>query len=308
MSDELTLNSTVVDLDEEDTAEFAASQGKYQIVADYTFDWEMWHLPDGTLEYCSPSCERITGYPPERFLDDPEFLLSIMPPDDREAWLSHKHMAVCKDKAGPAALLFRVVRPDGSLRWVEHLCQPVYSEGGRSRGVRSSNRDVTDRTEALAREKELLHQLEERNRYLEESRTALRHTLSQLEVERKRVHEDLLSSIHNVLLPLLERLEVHGSALDREFLRLLRSTIEDLSSPMSRTLTSPQFRLTPRELEVCNMIQRGLTSKDIARILNTSFETVRTQRRNIRSKLGITDTGQNLETFLRSLAGKNAPS
>ena len=43
--------------------------------------------------------------------------------------------------------------------------------------------------------------------------------------------------------------------------------------------------LTPREFEVCNMVNGGLNTKEIARILNLSIRTVETHRLNIRKKL-----------------------
>ena len=40
-----------------------AAELRYQTVADFTYDWEYWSNVDGsTLEYVSPSCERISGY------------------------------------------------------------------------------------------------------------------------------------------------------------------------------------------------------------------------------------------------------
>jgi len=40
------------------------SKEKFRIMADFSYDWETWLLPDGSYEYISPSCERITGYTP----------------------------------------------------------------------------------------------------------------------------------------------------------------------------------------------------------------------------------------------------
>jgi DNA-binding CsgD family transcriptional regulator len=56
--------------------------------------------------------------------------------------------------------------------------------------------------------------------------------------------------------------------------------------------------LAPAELQLCNMIRNGLPSKEIARIRHVSPVTVSRQRENIRRKLGITNTGINLTTFL----------
>ena len=49
----------------------ADSETRYRTVADYTHDWEYWSAPDGKLLYVSPSCERITGYAPQYFMETP---------------------------------------------------------------------------------------------------------------------------------------------------------------------------------------------------------------------------------------------
>jgi|GEM_PF-6235072 len=41
--------------------EFQDSEVAYRTVADFTFDWEYWQAPDGTLRYISPSCELHSG-------------------------------------------------------------------------------------------------------------------------------------------------------------------------------------------------------------------------------------------------------
>ena len=44
------------------TRSLRESETRYRIVADFTYDWEYWANIDGTLNYVSPSCERISGY------------------------------------------------------------------------------------------------------------------------------------------------------------------------------------------------------------------------------------------------------
>jgi PAS domain S-box-containing protein len=120
---------------------------RYRIVADFTYDWEYWQGPDGNLRYVSPSCERITGYPPERFVNDPQLLDQLILPDDAPIWARHRH---APDLAGPRGIQFRIRRRDGQIRWVEHVCQPVTDERGEFLGTRASNRDITDRKHAEA--------------------------------------------------------------------------------------------------------------------------------------------------------------
>ncbi len=127
------------------TAELAASERSYRIVADNTYDWEYWRLPDGTLRYVSPSCQRITGFAAGDFVADPELLLRIIHPSDREHFAVH-----CAGTGDGSAgqLDFRIVRPSGEVRWIGHACQPVYDGDQKWLGVRASNRDITESKEA----------------------------------------------------------------------------------------------------------------------------------------------------------------
>lgn len=122
-----------------------ASELKYRVVADNTFDWEFWLSPEGRFIYSSPSCARITGHKPEEFTADPELVHRIVHPDDRSIFASHQHAALGAHE--PGEVEFRVVRPDGGVRWIAHVCAPIQDEEGRPLGVRGSNRDVTERKE-----------------------------------------------------------------------------------------------------------------------------------------------------------------
>ncbi|MGD9047399.1 MAG: PAS domain-containing protein, partial [Anaerolineae bacterium] len=115
---------------------------RYRTVADFTYDWEYWQAPEGTLRYVSPSCERITGYPAKAFLTNPRLLDELILPQDRDAWARHRHDL--KERA-PQEIEFRIQRPDGEIRWVEHVCQPVSDGQGTFLGYRASNRDITAR-------------------------------------------------------------------------------------------------------------------------------------------------------------------
>ena len=48
----------------ESVAQLQDAKWRYRTVADFTYDWEYWVNLDGSLQYVSPSCERVTGYTP----------------------------------------------------------------------------------------------------------------------------------------------------------------------------------------------------------------------------------------------------
>jgi PAS domain S-box-containing protein len=140
---------TTVDITERKRSEDAlrASEARFRTVADFTYDWEYWAAPDGTLSYVSPSCQRITGYAAAEFAGHPNLLLTIVHLDDREAFREHARQE--QESSGqPHGIVFRIIARDGRMRWIGHECQHVHSADGQYLGIRGSNRDITDRKEA----------------------------------------------------------------------------------------------------------------------------------------------------------------
>ena len=129
----------------------------YRTVADFTYDWEYWRNPDGSLKYVSPACERITGYSAEHILKHPNFLEEIVTPEDKHIWEKHGHET--EHKHTSREIRFRIHRKDGSVIWLEHTCQPVTRTTGEFIGYRASNRNITEKinTQAALLESESLY-------------------------------------------------------------------------------------------------------------------------------------------------------
>lgn len=119
---------------------------RYRTVAEFTHDWEYWETPDRKLCYVSPSCERITGYKPEYFIDNPNLIYEITLPEDRDNWSGHHHDSA--EMPVSQSITFRIRRKDETIRWIEHVCQPVIDQQKVFLGVRASNRDITIRKQA----------------------------------------------------------------------------------------------------------------------------------------------------------------
>jgi len=133
------------------------SEERYRTVADYTADWEYWQAPDLSFRYVSPSCKQVCEFSADDFYRDPGLLNRIIHPEDLPAYLSHVHAA---RGGSPAPIDFRIVRRDGEVRWISHVCQVVYGSDGKENGVRAGNRDITDRKKAEARLQEQAELLE----------------------------------------------------------------------------------------------------------------------------------------------------
>jgi PAS domain S-box-containing protein len=114
------------------------NEKKLQDFIKNTYDWEFWAKNDGSIDYMSPSVERITGYKGQEFTDNPNLIIDIIHPEDLDKFKNHVHMEKC-------SLEFRIMDKYGEIHWVEHACQQVFGIDGGLDGRRVSNRDITDR-------------------------------------------------------------------------------------------------------------------------------------------------------------------
>jgi PAS domain S-box-containing protein len=122
--------------------EMTEAQTRFQTVADFTYDWETWLGPDEQYIYVSPACERITGYTPQELMDNPELVVDMAHPDDRELVESHLHEHKSTVETEP--IEYRIFTKDGEERWIGHACQAVYDDDGNWLGRRGSNRNITE--------------------------------------------------------------------------------------------------------------------------------------------------------------------
>ncbi|HLP15379.1 MAG TPA: MASE3 domain-containing protein [Bacteroidota bacterium] len=136
------------------------SEKRYQIVADNTYDWEFWIDQNGQFKYISPSCRRITGHTEDEFMSDPDLLNRIIHPADRQRFKEH-HGHVMAEKS-PGEIEYRIILPDGTIRYIGHLCQPIFDEQGRYLGKRGSNRDISEQKRAEEEIRSLNQELEQR--------------------------------------------------------------------------------------------------------------------------------------------------
>lgn len=136
------------------------SEEKFRTIADFTGDWEYWVRPDDTVVYMNPACRDITGHDAEEFMAEPTLVEKIVHPDDRGIFREHHRQAFGQGASLPTSECeFRIVRPDGTVRWMAHVCHPVVGPDGSNRGRRVSNRDVTAKKKAAAQTAQHLMQL-----------------------------------------------------------------------------------------------------------------------------------------------------
>jgi PAS domain S-box-containing protein len=131
----------------ENLSALSKSEERFRTVADFNYDWEYWLGPEGDFIYVSPSCERISGYTVDEFIEKPSLFFDLIHPDDKD--LVNEHFNICKsDKAGAEHIDFRIFTRNKEEHWIGHVCRPVFNAEGKWLGRRASNRDITERKTA----------------------------------------------------------------------------------------------------------------------------------------------------------------
>jgi PAS domain S-box-containing protein len=159
--------------------------------------------------------------------------------------------------------------------------------------------EINKRKEAEKALKESESKLRKQKGTLEQKNIALGEIIAQIEIEKRKIKEDVLANANIVLSPILEKLKA-GESIKEDF-SLVQHHIQGLASSYGTKITDKNLLLTPKEVEVCNLVKAGFTSKDISCFLNISPQTVECHRKKIRHKLGIANKNINLTTYLRKL-------
>lgn len=197
---------------------------------------------------------------------------------------------------------FRMRRKNGTIFPTEHTVSPLKDGRGRRIGWVSVVRDITDRKVAETALQEKEKDLEHQARHLAKVNTALQVLLDHREGEKKKLEENVLTTLRKLVLPYVEKLEKGNLDGDSQtYVSIIKSNLADFLSPFLSTLSSRYADLTPTEVEIADLIRQGKTSKDIASLLNVSCDTVSFHRTNIRKKLGLSHKKMNLRSYLLSL-------
>jgi PAS domain S-box-containing protein len=157
--------------------------------------------------------------------------------------------------------------------------------------------EINKRKKAEIALKESESKLRKQKSALEQKNIALGEIIAQIEIEKRKIKEDILTNANIVLSPILDKLKA-GESTHKD-VNLFQHHIKGLTSSYGTKITDKDLLLTPKEIEVCNLVKAGFANKDISRFLNISRQTVEGHRKKIRRKLGIANKNINLTTYLR---------
>ena len=117
------------------------SEWRFRTLSEFSSDWEYWINENNEIVYMSPSCERITGYKQEDFLNSLDLLIDIVHPEEKAEYRTHMSdfNAHLHEESE-----FRIIAKDGSEKWLSHVCGPIFIND-KFLGRRITNRDITDK-------------------------------------------------------------------------------------------------------------------------------------------------------------------
>ena len=93
------------------------------------------------VQYVSPAYEEIWGRSCESLYANPQSWMESIHPDDQAMALENYTKGI---PTGKFEFGYRIVRPDGMVRWIEVRCFPVRNDAGGLAGIAGVARDITE--------------------------------------------------------------------------------------------------------------------------------------------------------------------
>jgi len=239
--------------------------------------------PGPRIIYVNPGFTKMTGYNPEDVVGKTPRILQG-PKTDKDV------IRRLRDTLARGEIFFGQAinyRKDGTEFWNEWHIEPIRNNKGQIHHYVAIQRDVTQR--------KLIEQA------IEQKNAALREILEQIEIEKKKIKDNVRFNVDEVLLPAFKKIKRKGTKLDKKYMDVLENNLNELISSFGSSVSEKKLKLSPREVEIANLIKSGMGSKEICQLLNLSFKTVETHRNKIRKKLGIINQEINLTTYLKTV-------
>jgi len=153
----------------------------------------------------------------------------------------------------------------------------------------------------ITRRKKVEQELVSKSANLEELNTALKVLLDKRGEDKLELENNVLNNVNELILPYIEKIK--GTGLDERqeaLFSIIEANLNEIISPFSRGLSVKYLDLTPKQIQIANLIKIGKTTKQIAELMNISPRTVDTHRKNIRRKIGLEEKRASLRSRLIS--------
>ncbi len=163
--------------------------------------------------------------------------------------------------------------------------------------------EIKKNEESLKSLQELRNTLEEKAKNLEQMNTALSVLLKHRETDKEYLANNVMLSVKQIVMPHIEALK-KASLNDRNkmHVEMIETGLKDITAPFTGKLSVAYKDLTPREIQVADLIRQGRNTKDMADFIGISSAAVNLHRNHLRAKLGLKNKKMNLFAFLTSLS------
>ncbi len=136
---------------------------------------------------------------------------------------------------------------------------------------------------------------------LEHTNIALNVMIENRDAEKDKVFKQVQENFNKLVFPYYEKIKQYQGRTDfLTILEIIKENTRESLLPFERSAASTYHLLSPREVEVADLVKAGKTSKQIAGILGLSPRSVFFHRDNMRKKLNLHGSHINLQTFLRN--------
>lgn len=191
----------------------------------------------------------------------------------------------------------------GRILPVSLRADAILDGGGKIEGLIGIHTDLTKQRgiDEMLRQKEA--ELSQKTRELFEMNEAHKKLTAQMEEDREITENRMVSNINDFVMPYVRRMkEMKAGSDPMVFVNVIEKNLNGILAPMMERLDTGKAALTPREIEVANLVMTGATSKEIAGLLNISKRAVEFHRDSLRTKLGLKKSKKNLKAYLDSIS------
>jgi PAS domain S-box-containing protein len=275
------------------------SESRYRAIFETTGAATLIIEEDTIISLVNGEFEKITGYARDETEGKLSWTALIPRDEERNRILDYHRQRRVNAVAAPKRYETQIADRQGNRR---DILVNVDMIPGTTRSV-ATFMDISDRKRSEKALNQKTEELKSKTRELEEMNAALRVLLKQREADKAELENRVLASVNELVMPHINELKKCLSG-DNELTRvhMLESDLQGIISPFAHKLSLQYLHLTPKEIQVADLIKEGKTTKEIARLMNLSRFAIDAHRAQLRSKLGLARKKANLRTHLLAMS------
>lgn len=252
----------------------------------------------GQTSYISNNVQEVYGYSAsEIYRNSGELWFNRIHPEDID--FVKEKFGKLVERGEEFNIEYRIQRKDGKWIWLHDRAISRYDKNGiiRVDGIFSDTTAIKESQEEIKKANE---ELTLKHQELLEKNIALKSVLDHIEEDKKRFQHDICSNIEDISKPIIEKLRRRQVNLTAKEIDIFEDNLQSFIEIGVDRFKADFSKLSPREIELCEGIRNGLTSKELADKHNIAVETVHKHRESIRKKLNLKNRNINLSIYLKA--------